>query len=107
MMVASALISIIVAFVIGLASSDYIEASGSVKMLMLPMIASVLVYELVDPAWHWTVWWSPYFWAYRGIAEIIQGTSQWGSTLFYAAVITAISTLVFSISLKKIRKSLQ
>lgn len=107
MMVASALISMIVAFVIGLASSDYIEASGSVKMLMLPMVASVLVYELTDPAWHWTVWWSPFYWAYRGITEIIQGTSQWGSTLLYAAVITAISVGVFALSLKSIRKSLQ
>jgi ABC-2 type transport system permease protein len=107
MMVASALISIIVAFVIGLASSDYIEASGSVKMLMLPMIASVLVYELTDPAWHWTVWWSPFYWAYRGITEVIQGTSQWGSTLLYAAIIALISAGVFAFSLKSIRKSLQ
>ncbi len=107
MIVASALISIIVAFVIGLASSDYIEASGSVKMLMLPMIASVVVYELVDPAWHWTVWWSPFYWAYRGITEIIQGTSQWGSTLLYAAIIALISAGVYTLSLKSIRKSLQ
>lgn len=107
MMAAGALIAIIVAFVIGLASSDYIEASGSVKMLMLPMIASVLVYELVDPAWHWTVWWSPFYWAYRGITEVIQGTSQWGSTMLYAAIIALISAGVFALSLKSIRKSLQ
>ena len=92
---------------IGLASSDYIEASGSVKMLMLPMIASVVVYELVDPAWHFTVWWSPFYWAYKGITEVIQGTAQWGSTLLYAAIIALISAGVFALSLKAIRKSLQ
>jgi ABC-2 type transport system permease protein len=106
MIVADALISIIVAFTIGLASTDYIEAAGSVKMLMLPMIASVLVYELVDPAWHFTVMWSPFYWAYRGITEIIQGTADWGSTLLYAAIILALSAAVFLLCLKRIRKSL-
>ena len=107
MIVSTALISIIVAFVIGLSSTDYIEASGSVKMLMLPMIGSVLVYELTDPAWHWTVWWSPFYWAYRGITEIIQGTAQWGSTLIYAAIIVAISAGIFLLCVKRIRKLLQ
>ena len=104
MIVADALISIIVAFVIGLASTDFIEAAGSVKMLMLPMIASVLVYELVDPAWHFTVMWSPFYWAYRGLTEIVQGTAGWGSTLSYAAIIVALSACVFLLCMKRIRK---
>ena len=107
MIVTNALISIIVAFVIGLSSTDYIEASGSVKLLMLPMIASVLVYELTDPAWHITVWWSPFYWAYRGITEIIQGTARWGSVLLYAGIIVVISAGVFMLCLKRIRKLLQ
>ena len=107
MIVVNALISIIVAFVIGLASTDYIEAASSVKMLMLPMFASVLVYELTDPVWHITVWWSPFYWAYRGITEIIQGTAQWGSTLLYAGIIVTISAGVFMLCLKRIRRSLQ
>ncbi|MBN1776572.1 MAG: ABC transporter permease [Clostridiales bacterium] len=107
MIFVNAMISIIVAFVIGLASTDYIEAASSVKMLMLPMIASVLVYELTDPVWHITVWWSPFYWAYRGITEIILGTAQWGSTLLYAGIIIVISVVVFSLCLKRIRKSLQ
>ena len=107
MIVADALISIIVAFVIGLASTDYIEAAGSVKMLMLPMIASVVVYELVDPAWHFTVMWSPFYWAYRGITEIIRGTADWGSILLYAAIILALTAAVFMLCLSRIRKSLR
>lgn len=106
MIVADALISIIVAFAIGLASTDYIEAAGSVKLLMMPLIASVVVYELVDPAWHFTVMWSPFYWAYRGITEIIQGTADWGSVLLYAAIILALSAVVFMLCLKRIRKSL-
>ncbi len=104
MIVADSLISIIVAFVIGLASTDFIEAAGSVKMLMLPMIASVLVYELTDPAWHFTVMWSPFYCAYRGLTEIVQGTAGWGSTLLYAAVILLLSTCVFLLCMKRIRK---
>ena len=106
MIVADALISIIVAFTIGLSSTDYIEAASSVKLLMFPMIASVLVYELTDPVWHITVMWSPFYWAYRGITEIIQGTSGWGSTLLYVAAILVISGVVFLLCLKRIRKSL-
>ena len=88
LILADGLISIIVAFVIGLASTDFIEAAGSVKMLFLPLAASVLVYEFTDPAWHVTVMWSPFYWAYRGITEIIQGTSAWGSTLLIYRVHT-------------------
>lgn len=106
LIVCNALISIIVAFVIGLASTDFIEAAGSVKMLFLPLAASVLVYELADPAWHFTVMWSPFYWSYRGISEIIQGTSTWGGTLLYAAAILLISGIVFKLCLKNIRKSL-
>jgi len=107
LILANAMISIIVAFVIGLASTDFIEAAGSVKMLFLPLAASVLVYELADPAWHFTVMWSPFYWAYRGISEVIQGTSGWGSTLMYTAFILLISGVVFKLCLGNIRKSLQ
>jgi ABC-2 type transport system permease protein len=104
---ADGLISIIVAFVIGLASTDFIEAAGSVKLLFLPLAASVLVYELTDPAWHFTVMWSPFYWAYRGITEVVQGTSGWGSTLLYTAIIALLSGIVFLLCLKNIRRSLQ
>ena len=107
LILADGMISIIVAFVIGLASTDFIEAAGSVKMLFLPLAASVLVYELTEPAWHVTVMWSPFYWAYRGITEVIQGTSEWGSTLLYTACILLISGMVFRLCLGNIRKSLQ
>ena len=107
MIVVNGLISIVVAFVIGLSSTDFIEAASSVKLLMLPMIASVLVYELTDPVWHFTVMWSPFYWAYRGVTEIILGTSGWGNTLLYAAIIVAISSIVFRLCLANIRRALQ
>ena len=103
MIVVNAQISIIVAFVIGLSSSDFIEATGSVKMLMLPLFASVLVYELTDPVWHITVMWSPFYWAYRGITEIIQGTADWGGVLLYSGIILVISSVVFLLCKKRIR----
>ena len=107
LIVADGLISIIVAFVIGLASTDFIEAAGSVKLLFLPLAASVLVYELTDPAWHFTVMWSPFYWAYRGITEVVQGTSGWGGTLLYTAAIALLSGAVFLLCLKNIRRSLR
>lgn len=99
-------VSIIVAFLIGLASTDFIEAASSIKVLMMPMIASVLVYELTAEKWHWTVMWSPFYWAYKGMEEIINHTSTWGSIALYTAIVLVICAVVFKLSTKNIRKSL-
>ncbi|QSX04867.1 ABC transporter permease [Sedimentibacter sp. zth1] len=106
MILSAGLLSIIVAFAIGLASSDFIEAAGSIKILMVPMLASVLVYELCSAKWHWTVMWSPFYWAYKGMTEIINHTSSWSGIALYAVIILAICALAFKLCAKNIRKSL-
>lgn len=106
MLISIGIISIIIAYVVGLSSSDFIEAAGSIKALMLPLMASILVFELCNESWHFTVMWSPFYWAYKGINEIISHTASWGEILLYCTIIWAISLIIFKICTKFIRKAL-
>lgn len=107
MILISGILSVILAFVIGLSSSDFIEAAGSLKALMLPMIASILVYELCSEKWHWTVWWSPFYWSNKAMNEIIDHTATWLNIGIYCIIIVGICSIVFAICKKFIRKALQ
>jgi len=106
MIISCSFISIILAYVMGLTSTDFIEAAGTVKIVMLPLLGSVLVYELAAESWHWTVMWSPFFWAYKGITEIINHTATWGNIGIYTLIIVVISAVVFKIGSIQIRKAL-
>lgn len=106
MILSAGILSIIVAFAIGLASTDFIEAASSIKILMVPMIAGVLVYELTSEKWHWTVMWDPFYWAHRGMTEIINHTASWNQILLYAGIILTICLLAFQICKQFIRKAL-
>lgn len=106
MLISIGVLSAILAFIMGLNSRDFIEAAGTMKLLMLPLVASILVYELTSDAWHYTVWWSPFFWAYKGLHEIMNGVSSWKNISIYTLVILFLCALVFKLSTKKIRKGL-
>lgn len=106
MIFASSIISMIVAFTIGLKSTDFIEAASSIKILMIPLLASVLVYELVSDKWQWTVWWSPFYWSYKGFSEIINSTATWSSIFIDIAIVLFICFILFKLLTKNIRKEL-
>ncbi len=100
------LISIIFAFAVGLASSDFIEAAASIKMLMLPLAAGILIPELVADKWHFTVYWSPFYWAYKGMTEVLNKTATFGSIGMYTLIIVFICLVCFMLCKKNIRKHL-
>ncbi|MFI3168383.1 MAG: ABC transporter permease [Faecalibacterium sp.] len=100
------LISILIAFVIGLASSDFIEAAGSIKGLMVPAMAGILVPELLAEKWHFTVWWNPFYWAYIGMTDIFNKTATWGEVGRYTAIIISICMVSFALCAPHIRKHL-
>lgn len=106
MIFAVSLISIIVSFSIGLSSTDFIEAAASIKMLMVPLAAGILVYELMNEKWHFTVYWNPFYWADRGITEIINKTAVWSDILIYTGIICVLCGLVFGICKKNIQNHL-
>ena len=105
-LICASLLSIIIAFMLGIISHDFIEAAGSLKMLFLPLAGSILVYELTAPKWHWTVWWSPFYWTFKGADEIINRSAEWPSILLYTALVLVITLAVYFILAPKIRKGL-
>jgi ABC-type multidrug transport system permease subunit len=101
------LISLMVGFVQGLSSSDIMEAAGSVKLMFLPMIGSVVGYELLSAKWQVALYWSPFYWAYRANDLILSGRGTWPALLLYAGIILAICIIVYAALAPRIRKGLQ
>jgi ABC-type Na+ efflux pump permease subunit len=102
----SMILSIVVGFLQGLSSEDIMEAAGSVKLLFLPIAGSIAVYELVADKWQWTMYWSPFYWAYKANTMILSKTADWGTVLLCTAMVIGLSLVVYLVSLPKIRKGL-
>ncbi len=103
----TSLISMIIGFLMGLTSSDIIEAAASIKILMVPMMASILVEELTSPKWHFTVYWSPFYWAYKSLKEIIvMNTASWDIIIITIVVVILVTVLTYFGTKKKMREGL-
>jgi ABC-2 type transport system permease protein len=102
----SMILSLVVGFLQGLSSEDIMEAAGSVKLLFLPIAGSIAVYELVADKWQWTMYWSPFYWAYKANTMILSKTADWGTVLLCTAMVIGLSLIVYLVSLPKIRKGL-
>ena len=102
----SMILSFVIGFLQGLSSADVIEAAGSVKLLFLPIAGSIAVYEFASENWHWTVYWSPFYWAYKANNLILSRTADWGTVLLSTAMVLGLSLIVFFAALPKIRKGL-
>jgi len=102
----SMILSLVVGFLQGLSSEDIMEAAGSVKLLFLPIAGSIVVYELVADKWQWTMYWSPFYWAYKANTMILSKTADWGTVLLCTAMVIGLSLVVYLVSLPKIRKGL-
>jgi len=104
--ITSMFLSFIIGFLQGLSSADVIEAAGSVKLLFLPIAGSIAVYEFASENWHWTVYWSPFYWAYIANNLILSKTADWGTVLLCTAMVIGLSLIVYFAALPKIRKGL-
>lgn len=99
-------ISFAVGFLTGLTSEDFISAAGSMKLLMIPALAPVLVYELAASRWQFLVWWSPFYWAYDAIKGVLSQTIGWARLGFDAAIVIAITLVLYVLLYPKFRKEL-
>lgn len=99
-------LSFAVGFLIGLTSEDFISAAGSMKLLMIPALAPILVYELAGDRWQFLVWWSPFYWAYDAMKGVLTQTVGWPRLGFDAAVVIAITLVLYLLLYSKIRKEL-
>jgi hypothetical protein len=103
----SSLISIMIGFLQGLNSDDVMTAVGSTKLIFLPLALSVAGYEYLADKWQWVLYWSPYYWLYKGNIAIIDGSMTWLNLLLYGGIIVLISILVFVYTAPRIRKGLE
>lgn len=104
--VMSLILSFIVGFLQGLASDDIIEAAANVKMIMLPAAGSILGFELLADKWQWTMYWSPFYWAYKANKLVLSKTADWGTILLCSGMVLALSLAVYLVAAPKIRKGL-
>lgn len=104
--VLSMILSLVVGFVQGIGSSDVIEAAGGVKIMMLPIAAGVVGYELIAEPWQWTMYWNPFYWAYKANDLILSKSAAWGPVLLCAGIVLVLSMIVYFLLMPKIRKGL-
>ena len=102
----SSIISLLVGFMMGITSETFMDAAGSVKMLFLPLMAGVMVVELLADKWQWTVYWSPFYWTYIALDDILSYTGTWGFTLMASGIVLIISTIIYILLMPRIRKGL-
>ncbi len=103
----SSLISIMIGFLQGLNSDDVMTAVGSTKMMFFPLAASVAGCEFLADKWQWVLYWSPYYWIYKGNLAIINGSMTWTNLLLYGGIVVLISAAVFAYTAPRIRKGLE
>ena len=102
----SLLLSFIVGFLQGLTSDDIMEAAGNVKMIFLPITGSIIGYELISDKWQWTMYWSPFYWAYKANDMILSKTADWGTVLLCSGMVLALTLAIYFLVRPKLRKGL-
>lgn len=107
MILVGSIISLLLGFIQGINSSDVMSAAASIKILFLPLIASVLAIELLSDKWQKFFYWSPFYWSYKGNKLVLSGTGDWSQILFYASFVLVISLGVYLLLHKKIRKGFE
>lgn len=104
--VSLAFISLIIGFGIGVMNSDPISGIASMKGLFIPLLASVFGAMFLSERWHFTLFWSPFYWGYQSINGILQGQATWGSVAHNSLAILAITVAVFMLLRQRIARGL-
>jgi ABC-2 type transport system permease protein len=101
------IISLIIGFLQGLNSDDFMEAAGSVKLLFLPMAGSIAGYEFVKGNWQILFYWSPFYWAYRANDMILSKSGSWPQLIIYIGIILVICGGIYALLARRIVRGLQ
>lgn len=102
----SSVIAVLVGFSIGVVATDPVTGIASMKTIFLPVMGSVIGAYALAPEWHWTLWWSPWYWSWSSLNAIVLQQATWPQVLRDGGIILALAALVFLILGKKIRQGL-
>lgn len=103
----STVLSSLIGFIQGVNSNDVMEAAGSIKLMFLPMAASIAGYELVKGNWQILFYWSPFYWAYRANDMILSKSGTWGQFMLHFGIILLLCSGIFALLAPRIRKGLE
>ena len=105
--VSIALTSVIIGFTIGVNSDNVLAAISGMKMVFLPVLGSIFGAIYLREGLHFLLYWSPFYWAFMAMDEIILKEATWGSILFSTLMIIVISSVVMFAMRKKINRGLR
>lgn len=103
----ASLLSILIGLLQGLQSDDMMTAMASTKMILLPLGASVAGYEFLSAQWQWVLYWSPFYWVYKGNLALLGGRMTWGMLAGYSGIVLGLTALAFIYIAPRIRKGLE
>ncbi|MTI69667.1 MAG: ABC transporter permease [Firmicutes bacterium] len=104
---ASTLLSLLIGFIEGINNEDFMNAAGSIKLLFLPLAASVVAIEILSDKWQKFFYWSPFYWAYKGNDIVLSQNGSWQQILMYSGIVLVICSIVYIFLAPKIRKGLE
>ena len=100
------LISVVIGFGIGVVSTEPIGAVAGMKMIFLPIMASVFGGIFLADRWQVLLYWSPFYWAFKSIDAIILETATWNSILLNSFFIIILTSFVFFLLKNRIKHGL-
>lgn len=101
-----AMISVLIGFLIGVTNDNILGAIGSMKMLFIPILGSIFGAIYLNAKWHFLLYWSPYYWAFKSLDSIILKEATWGQVMINSSFTILITALIFTLLSKRIKKGL-
>ncbi len=107
LLLVSSVLTMLVGLIEGLTNDDVMNAAANIKVLFLPMAASIAGLEILADKWQPLFYWSPFYWAYKGNKAILAYDASWSQVLLYGGIVLLLSGIVYLYLAPKIRKGLE
>ena len=72
----------------------------------MPVAGSIIGYELLAANWQWTMYWSPFYWAYKANQLVLSKMADWPTVLLCTGMVLVLTFVVFLAAKPKIRAGL-